>query len=164
MNSLSEFLSSPLLDFVPSDNNERPDELDMLLETLSESNIQLLDSRVGDDKHQQDDNVTNDCIANASNILCHSMCSGNATDHTSSTSSFATATGTDLKQLKDKNKNKNTMKSTVTWINRFETWRKVRGIANELENIPVNDLDDILQSFFAEIQKSDGTEYEPECL
>ena len=56
------------------------------------------------------------------------------------------------------------MKSTVTWINHFETWRKVRGIANELENIPVNDLDDILQSFFAEIRKSDGTEYEPECL
>ena len=164
MNSLSEFLSSPLLDFVPSDNNERPDELDMLLETLSESDIQLLDSRVRDDKHQQDDNVTNDCVANASNVLCHSTCSGNATDHTSSTSSFATATGTDLKRLKDKNKNKNTMKSTVTWINRFETWRKVRGIANELENIPVNDLDDILQSFFAEIRKSDGTEYEPECL
>ena len=33
-----------------------------------------------------------------------------------------------------------------------------------MENIPVNDLDDILQSFFAEIRKSDGTEYEPECL
>ena len=56
------------------------------------------------------------------------------------------------------------MKSTVTWINHFETWRKVRGIANELESIPVNDLDDILQSFFAEIRKSNGTEYEPECL
>ena len=56
------------------------------------------------------------------------------------------------------------MKSTVTWINRFETWRKVRGIANELENIKVNDLDSILQSFFAEIRKGDGTEYEPECL
>ena len=56
------------------------------------------------------------------------------------------------------------MKSTVTWTNRFETWRKLRGITNELENIPENDLDNILQSFFAEIRKSDGTEYEPECL
>ena len=56
------------------------------------------------------------------------------------------------------------MKSTVMWINRFETWRKVRGIANEVENKPVNDLDHILQSFFAEIRKSDGTEYELECL
>ena len=61
MNSLSEFLSTPLLDFssnLPSNNTERPDELDMLLETLSESDIHLLDSRVtddfGNDKHQQD--------------------------------------------------------------------------------------------------------------
>ena len=58
--------------------------------------------------------------------------------------SFATATETDLKQLKDKNKNKNTMRSTVTWINQFKTWQKVRGIANKLENIPLNDLDSIL--------------------
>ena len=156
MNSFSEFLSSPLLDFIPiilpSSNTEHPDELDMLLETLSESDLQLLDSRVTDDfsndKHQQDQDIT---VANASDILCHSMCSGNITDHTSSTSAFAAATETDLKRLKDKNKNKNTMKSTVTWIKRFETWRKLRGIVNELEDIPVNDLDSILQSFFAEI-------------
>ena len=40
MNSLSEFLSSHRLDFIPSNspgnNNERPDELNMLLETLSD--------------------------------------------------------------------------------------------------------------------------------
>ena len=56
------------------------------------------------------------------------------------------------------------MKSTETWINQFETWRKIREIANELENIPVNDLDSILQFSFAEIRKSDGTEYKPGCL
>ena len=47
MNSLSEFLSSPLLDFIPSNlpsnNIEQPDKIDILLQTLSESNIQLLD-------------------------------------------------------------------------------------------------------------------------
>ena len=47
----------------------------MLLETLSESDIQLLDKRVtdnlSDDKHQQDQGIT---VANASNNLCHSMC------------------------------------------------------------------------------------------
>ena len=61
MNSLSEFLSSSLLDFIhsnlPNNNTKQPDELYMLLETLSESDIQLLDRRVtddlGDDKHQQ---------------------------------------------------------------------------------------------------------------
>ena len=47
MNPLSEFLFLPLLDFIPnnspSKNTEWPDELDILLEALSESDIQLLD-------------------------------------------------------------------------------------------------------------------------
>ena len=55
-----------MLDFVPSDSNEWPEKLDMLIETLSESNIQLLNSRVKDDKYQQNDNITNNCVANAS--------------------------------------------------------------------------------------------------
>ena len=66
MNSLFEFLSSPLLDLIPSNslsnNTEWPDELDILLKTLSESDIQLLSRRVtddlGDDKHQQDQDIT----------------------------------------------------------------------------------------------------------
>ena len=52
----------------------------MLLETLSESDIQLLDRRVtddlGSDEHQQDQGITRGitCItvANASDISCHS--------------------------------------------------------------------------------------------
>ena len=90
MNSLSEFLSSPLLNFIsrnsPSNSNiERPDEIDILLETLSESDIQLriLNRRVtddlDDDEYQQDQGIT---IANTSNISCYSTCSGNTTDHT----------------------------------------------------------------------------------
>ena len=108
MNSLSEFLSSPLLHFTlvirwPSNNIEQPDEIDILLETLSESDIQLLDRRVtddlGNDEHQQVQGIT---VANASDILCHSTCSNNTTDHTSSMSTFAlafaAATETDLKR------------------------------------------------------------------
>ena len=106
MNSLFEFLSSPLLDFIPSNllsnNTEWLDELDILLKTLSKSDIQLLSRRVtddlGNDKHQQDQDIT---VANASNISCYSICSRNTTNHTSSTSAFAAATETDLKQLKD---------------------------------------------------------------
>ena len=102
MNSFSEFLSSPLLDFIPcnspSKNIERPDEIDILLETLSESDIHLLDRRVtddlGDDEHQQDQGIT---VAIASDISCHSMCSGSTTDHTTLMSTFAAATETDLK-------------------------------------------------------------------
>ena len=95
MNLLSEFLSSPLLDFIPSNspsnNIEQPDEIDIPLETLSKSDIQLriLNRRVtddlGDDEHQQDQGIN---VANASDISCHSTCSRNATNHTSSMSTF----------------------------------------------------------------------------
>ena len=93
MNSLSELFSSPLFEFIPrnspSNNIELLDEIDKLLETLSKSNIQLLDRRVtddlGDDEHQQDQGIT---VANASDISCHSTCSGNTTDHTSSMSTL----------------------------------------------------------------------------
>ena len=96
MKSLSEFLSSPLLNFIPSNsssnNIEQLNEIDIILETLSESDIQLLDRRVtddlGDDEHQQDQGIT---LANASDISCHSMCSGNTTNHTPSMSTFAAA-------------------------------------------------------------------------
>ena len=105
MNSLSEFLSSPLFDFNPrnsaNSNIERPDKMDILLETLSESDIQLciLNRRVtndlSDDEHQQDQAIT---VVNASDISCYTMCSGNTTDHTSSMSTFAAATETDVKR------------------------------------------------------------------
>ena len=104
MNSLSKFLSSPLLDFIPRNspsinNIERPDEIDILLETLSESDIQLLDRRVtndlDDDEHQQDQGIT---VANASDISCHNTCSGSTTVHTSLMSTVAAATETDLKR------------------------------------------------------------------
>jgi hypothetical protein len=42
---------------------------------------------------------------------------------------FATASTQELQRLLDKNTNKNTVKSTKTWVNRFETWQRVRGIA-----------------------------------
>ena len=40
-------------------------------------------------------------VANTSDISCHSTCSKNTTDHTSSKSTFGPATETDLNQLKD---------------------------------------------------------------
>ena len=105
MNSHSEFslhlcLTSSQVIRWPSNNIERPHEIDKLLETLSksESDIQLLDRKVtddlGNDEHQQVQGIT---VANASNISCHSTCSKYTTDHTSLMSTFAAATETDLK-------------------------------------------------------------------
>ena len=42
--------------------------------------------------------------------------------------------------------------------------RNSRGISQELHEIPTEELDKILQYFFAELVKSDGTDYEPQSL
>ena len=82
---------------LPSNNTERPNETDILLETLPKSDIQLLDRRatddLGDDEHQEDQGITE---ANTSDISCHSTCSGNITDHISLMSTFAAASETYL--------------------------------------------------------------------
>ena len=102
MNSLSEFLSLRLLDFIPrnspNNNIERPNKIDILLEhypkaifsySIEELPMTRVADDLGDDEHQQDQGIT---ITNASDISCHSTCSGNTTDHTSSMSTFAAAT------------------------------------------------------------------------
>jgi len=79
-------------------------------------------------------------------------------------SNFAAVSSRELKQLQEKNSNKNTVKSTVTWLNRFDRWRTVRDIPHKLEDIFEQELDGVLQQFFAELRKKDGKEYEPEIL
>lgn len=76
---------------------------------------------------------------------------------------FATASTQELQRLLDKNTNKNTVKSTKTWVNRFETWQRVRGIAVSSYSDP-SQLDVILQQFYAELRKEDGSEYQPDSL
>jgi len=134
------------------DNCEHPGELDVtFFEILTESDVHLLDTQTDTDQHLK---TANSCsTASASDISCPDMCYSHTDHHTSSTSVFAVTTENDLQRLKNKNKNQNTAKLTVTWIKRFEAWRKVRGITRELENIPEDELDTILLSFFGEIRK-----------
>ena len=77
---------------------------------------------------------------------------------------FKTASNEDLERLISNTENKNTNKTTRTWVNRFNSWRESRELAQELHEIPPEELDKILQSFYAELVKSDGTDYEPESL
>ena len=60
--------------------------------------------------------------------------------------------------------NMNTAKPTGTWVKRFNKWRTERQIGQKLEETPKDQLDGILQFFFAEIRKNDGTNYEPDNL
>ena len=66
--------------------------------------------------------------------------------------------------MKDKNRNKNTDRSTDNWAQRFETWQKQHGITVPLCEASATELNMVLQNFFAELKKKDGTEYEPESL
>ena len=76
---------------------------------------------------------------------------------------FATVTTEGLRRLQSKNTNKNTVNSTKTWANLFEAWQKVRGVALPSDPDPCQ-LDAILQQFYAELRKEDGSEYEPDSL
>ena len=89
--------------------------------------------------------------------------------HSSATTSterskFATVCDSDLGRLKDKNKNGNTSRSTNTWVRRFKKWQEDRGLHVDPTCIESQELGVVLQRFFAEIRKEDGSEYEPDSL
>ena len=70
-----------------------------------------------------------------------------------------------IERLKQKNWNKNTTHSTNTWVRRSESWysQQPRQQA-KLEEIPVQELDRVLQEFYCHIRKQNGDEYEPDSL
>ena len=71
----------------------------------------------------------------------------------------------EIEKLKQKNWNKNTTRSTNTWVRRFESWysQQPRQQAR-LEEIPVQELDGVLQEFYCHVRKQNGDEYEPDSL
>ena len=74
------------------------------------------------------------------------------------TSEFREFNDEDLQKVISNTENRNTKRTTQTWLNRFDSWRKSRGISQELHEIPTEELDKILQHFFAELVKGDGTD------
>ena len=70
----------------------------------------------------------------------------------------------ELQRLKNKNKNKNTEKSTNTWAKRFTKWQEQKGLDVSVGKVSASELDKVLQHFFAELKKQDGSDYEPDSL
>ena len=70
----------------------------------------------------------------------------------------------ECERLRDKNINSNTVRTTNTWVSRFETWRISRGLEQSLQDTPRDELDDVLQHFYACVKKQDGEDYEPGSL
>ena len=79
------------------------------------------------------------------------------------TSKFKTTSDKELKRLVENNSNLNT-KRTSTWLKRYEKWAEHKGMQTDLADVPKEELNRVLQQFYAELVKIDGKEYEPESL
>ena len=66
-----------------------------------------------------------------------------------------------IKELKIKAKNTNTTKSKCPWLRVYLSWTKLRNKEQKIERLEPSRLDDILQQFYAEVKRKDGTDYEP---
>ena len=70
----------------------------------------------------------------------------------------------EIERLIGKNNNPNTAKSTKNWISKYAKWAADNQLETDLTEIPEDEVDGILQRFYAEIRKNNGENYEPESL
>ena len=77
---------------------------------------------------------------------------------------FGTFENVNVQYFPAKSKNENTEKCTNKWMNCFKAWAKYRGKPVEIETLLPAELDVLLQHFYAEVKKKDGSDYEPNSL
>ena len=70
----------------------------------------------------------------------------------------------ELEALKAKANNENTNKSTKYWLKVWQDWALVRQYDAEIENYPPEELDNVVQKFYAEVRTKKGEDYEPDSL
>jgi L-lactate utilization protein LutB len=79
-------------------------------------------------------------------------------------SRFGIADSDVIQDLKASSENRNTRKSTNLWVGVFKKWAKYRNMGEHLETYKVEELDEVLSRFYAEVRKTNGEEYEPDSL
>ena len=79
-------------------------------------------------------------------------------------SRFKDITDEEITVLKDAAENVNARKSTINWVRVFETWCDENDLDKNPEMVLPEQLDKILERFFASVCKQDGTDYEPGSL
>ena len=79
-------------------------------------------------------------------------------------SRFKTVTVEEVTELKEAAENLNTRKSTINWVRVFEKWCDESSLEKNLEMILLEQLDKVLERFYASVCKQDGTDYEPGSL
>ncbi|CAH3024027.1 unnamed protein product [Porites evermanni] len=85
---------------------------------------------------------------------------------------FGFASETTIEELKNFSKNPNTVKSTSSWRNVWETWCKRKNIVNKIEENEPEKLNklletfyaELLETFYAEVKNKNGDDYEPDSL
>ena len=74
---------------------------------------------------------------------------------------FFSASDKDIEALKEASISKNTKKSILSWLRVFNKWKTTHSYNEEIHKYSPTKLNVILEKFYAEIRKTDGTDYEP---
>ena len=70
-----------------------------------------------------------------------------------------------IQWLKAKAKNTNTTKNICQWLRAYLSWvTKLRNKGEEIERLKPSRLVEILQQFYTEVKRKDGTDYKPLSL
>ena len=77
---------------------------------------------------------------------------------------FSSVNSEDIQSLVNKSKNSNTTKAISQWMKVFNSWAALRGEVRPIYLLSPIDLDKVLKSFYAEVRKRNGDEYEPNFL
>ena len=70
----------------------------------------------------------------------------------------------EIQQLAEKAVNKNTVKTTKTWMKVWKMWAESKDLNDDIVKYEAKELVECLSRFFAEICKSDGSDYEPDSV
>ena len=77
---------------------------------------------------------------------------------------FSSVNSEDIQSLVNKSINSNTTKAISQWMTVFNSWAALRGAVRSIYLLSPIDLDKVLQSFYDEVGKTTGDEYEPNSL
>ena len=77
---------------------------------------------------------------------------------------FYSASDSDIDTLKQASGSKNTKKSTLSWMRLFNNWKITHSYAEEIYAYQPEDLNLILEKFYVELWKTNGTDYDLACL
>ena len=79
-------------------------------------------------------------------------------------SRFKTVTTEEVTKLKEAAENLNTRKSNINWVKVLEKWCDENSLEKNLEMILPEQLDKVLERFYASVCKQNGIDYEPGSL